>query len=161
MQQTQQKRRRHHKQENTPQDDTLSVILDLARVTRVQRGGKRMRFRACVGVGDKKGTVGIGLAKGADVAIAVEKATRRAKKAVISIPITEVGSIPHPLTAHFKAAHIIFKPAPAGHGIKAGGVVRVLCDLAGVTNISAKILGANNKIANAQATINAFKNFKV
>ena len=143
------------------EDETPSVILDLARVTRVQAGGKRLRFRATIAVGDKKGMVGIGIAKGADVAKAVEKAARKAKRDAIHIPIIESGSIPHAIMVKFKAAHILFKPAPPGTGIKAGGVIRTLCDLAGITNISAKILGSSNKVTNAQAIIKAFTQFKV
>ncbi|HBH46510.1 MAG: hypothetical protein A2445_04135 [Candidatus Jacksonbacteria bacterium RIFOXYC2_FULL_44_29] len=143
-----------------PDDDFQSVILDLARVTRVQRGGKRLRFRVTVGLGNKKGTIGIGIAKGADVSMAVEKATRRARKNVIQIKITEDKSIPHNVTTKYKASLILLKPAPAGTGLKAGGVIRTLCDLVGIENISAKILGSNNKICNSQALINAFSEFK-
>ena len=146
---------------NQQKDDMQSVILDLTRVTRVQRGGKRLRFRICVGIGDKKGKVGVGIAKGSDVSIAVEKATRQARKNPIQIPITESGSIPHLINFKHKAAHLLFKPAPAGTGIKAGGIIRILCDLAGLQNISAKILGTNNNVSNARATIKAFQQFKV
>lgn len=145
---------------NQTQEEFKSIILDLARVTRVQRGGKRLRFRACIGIGDKKGRVGVGIAKGKDVAIAVEKATRRAKRDAVSIPITKDGSIPHDISIKFKASKILFKPAPKGTGVKAGGVVRILCDLAGIQNITAKMLGTNNKIINAQAVIEAFKKIK-
>ncbi|HCA66761.1 MAG TPA: 30S ribosomal protein S5 [Candidatus Jacksonbacteria bacterium] len=141
----------------TPDDGINSVILDLARVTRVQKGGKRLRFRICVGIGDKKGKVGIALAKGADVQIAVEKATRKAKKDAITLRITENGTIPHIIDISFKAARILLKPAPPGTGIKAGGVIRTLCDLAGIQNITAKMLGNNNKITNAQAFIRGFQ----
>lgn len=140
-------------------DDMQSVIVDLARVTRVQRGGKRLRFRACVGVGNKKGQVGIGMAKGNDVASAVEKATRHAKKKAIEIKLTADGSIPYAIVIKYKSSKILFKPAPPGTGLKAGGVIRTMCDLAGVENISAKILGNNNKLTNAQAFIEAFSKF--
>jgi small subunit ribosomal protein S5 len=155
--------RRSAQRQGKPQsaDDMESVILDLARVTRVQQGGKRLRFRACIGVGNQKGKVGIGIAKGADVAIAVEKATRRAKKLVIDVPITENGAIPHAIRLKFKAAKILLKPTAVGSGIKAGGVIRILCELAGIKNISAKMLGSNNKVTNAQAVILAFGKFKV
>ncbi len=153
-------RRQRQSRQNQPEDDMQSVILDLARVTRVQRGGKRLRFRVCLGVGDGKGKIGIGIAKGPDVAGAVEKATRRAKKEMIVIPLTETNTILHTIEVKFKAAHILLKPAPSGTGVKAGGVVRVLCTLAGIQNISAKLLGSNNKVTNAQAVIKSFKMFK-
>lgn len=143
------------------ENDMQSLIIDLTRVTRVQRGGKRLRFRVCVGIGNKKGMVGIGIAKGADVAIAVEKATRRANKNILPLALTKDGSIPHTVNIKYKSAEIIFKPAPSGTGIKAGGIIRVLCDLSGITNITAKMLGTKNKIANAQAVIRAFEKFKI
>lgn len=152
-----QKRGRQSNAPAAPEDGIESVILDLARVTRVQKGGKRLRFRVCVGIGDKKGRVGIGLAKGADVQIAVEKAARKAKKDSITVKITETGTIPHMMDVSFKAARILLKPAPPGTGIKAGGVIRTLSDLAGIGSISAKMLGNNNKITNAQAFIKGFK----
>ena len=134
-------------------------IIDLARVTRVMAGGKRMRFRACVAIGDKKGRVGIGLAKGADVTLAVNKAVNKAKKQMVAVPIKNE-TIPHALTYKFKAARIFMKPAPKGTGIKAGGAVRVIFELAGVPNVVAKILGTNNKISNVQALLQAFECFK-
>jgi len=135
-------------------------IIDLARVTRVMAGGKRMRFRACVAIGNKKGEVGIGLAKGADVTLAVNKAVNKAKKSLITIPLIK-DTIPHIVVIHDKAVNILLKPAPQGTGIKAGGAVRVIFEIAGVPNIVAKILGTNNKINNVKALIKALKTFKV
>lgn len=129
-------------------------ILDLARVTRVTAGGKRMRFRACVAVGDQKGSVGVGLAKGGDVSAAIAKATTRAKRAMVRVPIDRE-SIPHDIMVKYKAATVLLKPAPKGTGIIAGGVVRLILSLAGVPNVAAKMLGSSNKISNANATIEA------
>lgn len=135
-----------------------SAILDLARVTRVTEGGKHLSFRACVIVGDKKGRVGMGLDKGKDVQIGVEKATRQAKKHLIHVP-TINGTIPHPVFCKFKAAQVMIKPAPNGSGIIAGGPVRVILELAGVPNASSKILGkTKNKIVLAEATLGALQN---
>ena len=134
-------------------------VLDLARVTRVTAGGKRMRFRACIAIGDKKGRVGVGVAKGADVASAIVKANRQAEKNCIKATIVNE-TIPHRVDAKFGAAVIMLKPAPAGTGIKAGGVVRVLLALAGVPNVVSKIFGSKNKINNARATIVALQSFK-
>lgn len=134
-----------------------SNILDLARVTRVTEGGKHLSFRACVIVGDKKGRVGMGLDKGKDVQIGVEKATRQAKKHLINVPIVN-NTIPHPVYCKFKAAQVMIKPAPNGSGIIAGGPVRVILELAGVPNASSKILGkTKNKIVLAEATLGALK----
>lgn len=135
-------------------------IIDLARVMRVMAGGKRLRFRACVAIGDGKGRVGVAIGKGADVAIAVEKAVTKAKKRLITIPIKNK-TIPHEVRVKFGAAKILLKPAPAGTGIKAGGIIRLILGLGGVPNIVAKILGSNNKINNAQALMIALEKFVI
>lgn len=135
-------------------------ILDLARVTRVTEGGKHLSFRACVILGDRRGRVGYGVAKGKDVQFAVEKAGRQAKKNIITVPIIKE-TVPHPVLAKFKAARVILKPAPVGSGIIAGGAVRVVLDLAGIPNVSAKILSkTKNKIVIVKATLEALKGFK-
>ncbi len=134
-------------------------VLDIARVTRVTAGGKRMRFRACIAIGDKKGRVGVGVAKGADVASAIVKANRQAEKNCIRVSMVR-DTIPHRVDAKFGAAIVMLKPAPAGTGIKAGGVVRVLLALAGVPNVVSKIFGSKNKINNARATLLALQSFK-
>jgi small subunit ribosomal protein S5 len=134
-------------------------LLDLARVTRVTAGGKNLRFRACVAIGNRNGQVGVGVAKGPDVAIAIEKAVRQAKKNLIEVPIVN-GTIPHWIKEKYGAAEILLRPASAGKGLMAGGVIRAIAELAGIQNITAKMLGSNNKIANARATINAFLKLK-
>lgn len=135
-------------------------ILDLARVTRVTKGGKQLSFRACVILGNRKGRVGFGLAKGKDVQIAVDKSARQAKKNMITVPIVNE-TVPHFVVVKFKATSIMLKPAPRGAGIIAGGATRVVLDLAGVPNISSKILGkTKNKIVIAKATFEALKSFK-
>ncbi|HCC22433.1 TPA: 30S ribosomal protein S5 [Candidatus Uhrbacteria bacterium] len=136
-----------------------SRILELARVTRVTKGGKRMRFRACVVLGDRKGRVGYGVAKGLDVQQAVSKATNKAKKVMITVPFVNE-TIPYEIRRKFAAAQVIIKPAPEGTGVKAGGAVRVVLELAGVPNVVAKILGSNNKINNAKATMAALSSIK-
>lgn len=133
-------------------------VLDLARVTRVTAGGKRMRFRACIAVGDKKGRVGVGVAKGADVASAIAKANRQAEKNIIRVTLLRE-TIPHRVDVKFGAAIVMMKPAPVGTGIKAGGVVRILLELAGVPNVVSKIFGSKNKINNARATIEGLQSF--
>jgi small subunit ribosomal protein S5 len=142
-------------------DDFESKLLDLARVTRVTKGGRRLRFRAGVVVGDRKGKVGFGLSKGADVAQAIEKATRNAKKDLIEVPIKNE-TIPFSVDAKFGAAEIMLKPQAHGRGLVAGGTVRVICSLAGIKNICSKKLGAtSNKINNAKATIEALRKLKM
>lgn len=134
-------------------------ILDVARVTRVMAGGKRMNFRACVAIGDKKGRVGVGLGKGKDIAIAVNKAVNRAKKDIVVVPITN-GTIPHRIKEKHGAAQIFLKPASAGSGVIAGGIVRIILELAGIKNISGKILGTNNKMNNAFCTLEILRNLR-
>ncbi|MFA6131845.1 MAG: 30S ribosomal protein S5 [Patescibacteria group bacterium] len=135
-------------------------ILELSRVTRVTAGGKRMRFRAAVLIGNRAGKVGFGVAKGADVAMAVEKAFRQAKKKVFVIPMVEE-TVPHAVQEKFGAAIILLKPAPKGTGLKAGGAVRVVLELGGVPNAVSKIFGSSNKINVAKATINAMKRLRL
>ncbi|PWB38413.1 MAG: 30S ribosomal protein S5 [Parcubacteria group bacterium] len=141
-----------------PVEEFEQKIVDLARVTRVMAGGKRMKFRACMVVGDKKGRVGVGIAKGVDVSMAISKAVTKAKKHLIHVPIIE-GTVPHPVTIKEGAAFVMIKPARAGSGIKAGGVMRIVLELAGVKDAAAKILGTSNKLNNAEATIIALKSF--
>lgn len=131
-------------------------IVDLARVTRVMAGGKRMSFRACVVIGDRKGRVGTGLAKGKDVALAVGKAVKKAEKNLIKVNMVG-GTIPHEVYLKLGAAKILLKPAPDGSGIISGGAVRTVLELAGVKNAVSKILGTNNKINNVAVTIKALE----
>jgi small subunit ribosomal protein S5 len=134
-------------------------IVDIARVTRVMAGGKRMRFRACVAVGNKKGRVAIGLAKGADVSIAVQKAVNKAKKKFIDVVIVNE-TIPYAIYHKKGAAKILLKPARKGRGVIAGGVARIILELAGIKNITSKILGTNNKINNVKCVIEALQELK-
>jgi small subunit ribosomal protein S5 len=136
-------------------------IVDLARVTRVTKGGKQLSFRATVLIGDRKGRVGYGVEKGKDVQIAVEKAVNQAKKILFRVTMDD-NSIPHVVEAKFKAAKVLIKPAPKGSGIIAGGAVRTVLEMAGVPNASAKMLGkTTNKISNIKATFKALQSFKV
>jgi small subunit ribosomal protein S5 len=123
------------------------------------KGGKRMSFRVCVVIGDKKGRVAVALGKGADVTLAVNKAVNKSKKNIINVPIVN-DTIPHQIYQKFGSAKILIKPVSQGRGVIAGGVVRVIMDLAGVKNISSKILGTSNKVNNAKCIILAFKNLK-
>jgi small subunit ribosomal protein S5 len=136
-------------------------VLEVARVTRVVAGGRRFRFRIIVAIGNRAGKVGIGIAKAQDVTAGVEKAVVNAKKNLISVPLKE-GSISHEVAVKFGAAKVILKPAKRGKGLVAGGVVRVICDLVGITDISSKIVSrSTNKLNNTLATIEALKKLKV
>lgn len=147
-------------QKRNTKDEFESKVLDISRVAHMTAGGRRFRFRAAVVIGDQKGSVGLGIAKGLDVAQAVEKATRFAKKNLIVVPIVNE-TIPHPTEAKFGAAEILLKPQIKGRGLVAGGTVRIICTLAGIKNISSKTLGrTGNKFNNAMATIEALKKLK-
>jgi small subunit ribosomal protein S5 len=128
--------------------------LNIDRVARVVKGGRRFRFRALVVVGDKKGRVGIGSAKGADVTSAVTKANDVAKKHFIKVSLYK-DTLPHDTEAKVGGAHILLKPASSGTGLIAGGVVRTVLEVAGVGNALSKSLGSSNKTNTAYATIAA------
>ncbi len=131
-------------------------LLDLARVTRVVKGGRRFSFRATMVIGDKKGRVGVGVGKGTDVSIAIAKAVNNAKKNMINITI-ENGTILYDVRIKFGSARIMLKPARKGRGIVAGGAVRAVVDLAGIKDVVSKSLGTSNKLNVARATIEALK----
>ena len=148
-------------EKDRPKEEFESKLLDLARVAHTRAGGKKLRFRAVMVLGNKQGLVGLGVASGADVQIAVEKATRLAKKHLIEVPIKE-DTIPHEVYAKYSAAEVLLRPQRKGRGLVAGGTVRVICNLAGIKNISSKILGrTGNKLNNARATIAALKKLKL
>lgn len=135
-------------------------IIDIRRVARVVSGGRRFSFSVVVVVGDKKGKVGVGIGKASDTALAIEKAITKAKKNMVLIRRTEEGSIPHETSAKYSSASVIIMPAP-GRGLVAGSSVRSVLDLAGITNVTTKLLsGTKNKLNNAQAAIKALSLLK-
>lgn len=131
-------------------------VVHIDRVARVVKGGRRFRFRALVVVGDRKNRVGVGTAKGADVTAAVAKATEVAKKHFITVPVHK-GTIAHEAQAKVSGAHILIKPAAPGTGLIAGGTVRVVLEVAGISNALSKSLGSTNKTNAAYATIAALQ----
>ncbi len=136
-------------------------VLEIRRVTRVVAGGKRFSFRATVVAGDRKGRVGIGIAKGLDVAAAVQKARRQAEKGMVRVELKDGRTIPYDIEAKYSAARVRLKPVKENHGLIAGGSVRAVLELLGVKDISAKVLGrTTNKLTNAMATLEALKKIK-
>lgn len=133
--------------------------IEVARVTRVTGGGKRMRFRALVVIGDKKGRVGIGVRKGGDVSEAMNKAVNTAKKNMITVPLVN-DTIPHEIKLKFKSATVFLKPAKPGTGVIAGGAIRQVLDMVGVKNVLSKMIGSSNKINNVMATYMALSKMK-
>lgn len=134
--------------------------LALDRVTRVTAGGKRMSFRAAILIGDKKGRVGFAVEKGMDVQISMDKAYRQAKKHLLRVPMVNE-TIPHPVWTKFGSAVVMIKPAPRGTGLKCGGAVRSVLELAGVPNAVSKIVNSKNKINIAKATFEAISKLRL
>jgi len=132
------------------------LTINIDRVSRVVKGGRRFRFKALVAVGNGKNKVGVGVAKGADVQAAIAKATSVAKKHIITIAISN-DTLPHDAEIKFAGAHILVKPAAPGTGIIAGGVVRQIIGLTGIKNMLSKSLGSTNKVNIAYATIEALR----
>lgn len=132
------------------------LVINIDRVSRVVKGGRRFRFKALVVVGDRKTKVGVGVAKGTDVQMAVQKATDIAKKNLIVIPITNE-TIPHDNEVKFSGARVLLKPAAPGTGIIAGGVVRSIIGVTGIRNLLSKSLNSTNKVNIAYATIEALR----
>lgn len=145
--------RRSTRRESIP-SEFQERVLEINRVTRVVKGGKRMRFRALVVLGDKINRVAYGLGKANDVTTAVAKAVNEAKKDIKNIHIVH-GTLPYRVQASHKSATVLIKPAKAGTGLIAGGAVRVVLELAGVKDAVAKVLGSSNKISNVVVTIQA------
>lgn len=133
--------------------------LNIDRVARVVKGGRRFRFRALVVVGDRKNRVGVGSAKGADVTAAVTKATEAAKKHMVHVSLYK-GTLPHEAESKVSGARILLKPASPGTGLIAGGVVRTVLEVAGVHNALSKSLGSTNKTNTAYATIAALQSIQ-
>ena len=134
-------------------------LLDLARVTRVVKGGRRFRFRATLVIGNRKGKVGVGVAKGSDVSDAINKAFSAAKKSMITVRL-EGSTLPHDVVAKYGSAKVLLRRAPEGRGLIAGGAVRSVADLVGIRDMVSKSFGTSNKINVARATIQALDSIR-
>ena len=145
------KKRRFQKREKPEFDQKM---IDLARVTRVVKGGRRFSFRASVVIGNRKGKVGFGVAKGNDVSIAIGKAVVEAKKHMITVKRTNT-TIAFDIKEKYGAARVMLRPAKEGRGVVAGGAMRAVIELAGIKDVVAKSLGTSNKLNVAKATIKA------
>lgn len=143
----------------TPIIEFEEKVIQVNRVSKKTKGGNKIGFSVLVVVGDKKGRVGVGLGKAADVSSAVKKGMSYAKKHLISVPMVKT-SIPHEVRIKVGAAKIILKPAPAGTGIRAGGAVRAVVEAAGIRDIVSKILGTDNKASNVYATFKALRQLR-
>jgi small subunit ribosomal protein S5 len=150
--------RRDNRRDQAPAEPKQfeEIVINIDRVSRVVKGGRRFRFKALVVVGDRKAQVGVGVAKGADVQAAVAKATDVAKKHMITIPVLN-DTIPHEAEVRFSGAQVLLKPAAPGTGVIAGGVIRTIIGVTGIRNMLSKSLGSTNKVNIAYATIDALK----
>jgi small subunit ribosomal protein S5 len=150
--------RRDNRREQVPAEPKQfeELVINIDRVARVVKGGRRFRFKALVVVGDRKNKVGVGVAKGADVQTAIAKAADVAKKNMITIPVVK-DTIPHDAEVKVSGAQVLIKPAAPGTGIIAGGVVRSIIGVTGIRNMLSKSLGSTNKVNIAYATIDALK----
>ena len=138
------------------QSEGFEQVLEIRRVSKKTQGGNNVSFSALVVTGDKKGKVGLGLAKAPNVADAIKKSIRLANRDLVQVPLTN-GTIPYETTSKYGAAKVLFRPAPKGTGIIAGSSVRAVVQAAGITDIVCKVLGSNNKTTNARATFKALR----
>ena len=150
--------RRDNRRDQAPAEPKQfeELVINIDRVARVVKGGRRFRFKALVVVGDRKNKVGVGVSKGQDVQTAIAKATDVAKKNMITIPVLNE-TIPHDAEVKVSGAQVLIKPAAPGTGIIAGGVVRSIIGVTGIRNMLSKSLGSTNKVNIAYATIDALK----
>lgn len=150
-------RKKHSRSKEVKEFEETTLCVD--RVTRVVKGGRRMRFRAVVVVGDKKGKVGIGTGKSNEVMSAVQKAAAEAKRSMIMVPLKN-GTLPHEIDTKYKSARIRLLPASEGTGVIAGGALRTVLEHAGVRNVLSKRYGSTNKLVNAQCIMKALSNLR-
>ena len=137
--------------------DLQERVVYIHRVTKVVKGGSRMSLVALVVVGDGKGNVGLGMGKSAEVPLAIQKGVEDAKKNMFHVPVTDEGTIPHTVEGHFGAGRVLIKPAVPGTGVIAGGPVRSLFELAGITNVLSKSLGTDNALNIIKAAAEGLK----
>ena len=143
-----------------PQPEGFEQVLQIRRVSKKTTGGSKVAFSALVVTGDKKGKVGLGLAKAPNVADAIKKSIRLGNRDLVMVPIKE-GTIPYETRSKYGAADVLLRPAPKGTGIIAGSAVRAVVEAAGITDIVTKSLGSNNKTTNARATFKALKQIEL
>ena len=162
MAEQQQQRRNNKKGSRTKEKEVewQERVVQIRRVTKVVKGGKKLSFRAVVIVGNEKGQVGVGVGKAADVIGAVKKGVADGRKNVVEVPLTKSNSIPHPINGAGGGAQVMMRPASPGTGVIAGGAVRTVLELAGVRNILAKQLGSSNPLNNDRATIDALQSLR-
>ena len=146
-----------NRQNETAQPELQERVVFINRVSKTVKGGRRMSLSALVVVGDGKGNVGVGMGKSAEVPLAIQKGIEDAKKNMFYVPVTEDGTIPHEVEGHFGAGRVLIKPAVPGTGVIAGGPVRPLFELAGITNVLSKSMGTDNALNSIKAAAEGLK----
>lgn len=154
------RRRNDEKESEAPQSEWQERVIQIRRVTKVVKGGKKLSFRAIVIVGNQKGQVGVGCAKASEVIIAIQKAVADGRKNLINVPIYKT-TIPHPIKGRSGAGAVMLRPASEGTGVIAGGAVRAVLELAGIENILSKSLGSKSPLNAANATMDALKSLRL
>ncbi|MBI4780284.1 MAG: 30S ribosomal protein S5 [Oscillatoriophycideae cyanobacterium NC_groundwater_1537_Pr4_S-0.65um_50_18] len=154
------KERRKNSRAKEKETDWQERVVQIRRVTKVVKGGKKLSFRAIVVVGNERGQVGVGVGKASDVIGAVRKGVADGKKHLVEVPLTKANSIPHPVNGIGGGAKVMMRPAAPGTGVIAGGAVRTVLELAGVRNILAKQLASSNPLNNARAAANALSSLR-
>lgn len=154
------RRRNDEKEAEAPQSEWQERVIQIRRVTKVVKGGKKLSFRAIVIVGNQKGQVGVGCAKASEVIIAIQKAVADGRKNLINVPLFKT-TIPHPITGRSGAGSVMLRPASEGTGVIAGGAVRAVLELAGIENILSKSLGSKSPLNAANATMDALKSLRL
>ena len=154
------RRRNDEKESEAPQSEWQERVIQIRRVTKVVKGGKKLSFRAIVIVGNQQGQVGVGCAKASEVIIAIQKAVADGRKNLINVPIYKT-TIPHPIKGRSGAGAVMLRPASEGTGVIAGGAVRAVLELAGIENILSKSLGSKSPLNAANATMDALKSLRL
>lgn len=160
MSQASVKSSRTGRKNNRPSNNWVRKTVKVRRITKVVKGGKKLRFGALVITGNEQGRVGVGIGKADDIREAVKKAVTDSRRNLITVPLTKNYSISHIVKGQYGACNVLIKPAKTGSGIVAGGSVRTLFEAAGIQNICAKQLGSNNLLNNARAAICALQSLK-
>ncbi|CAL9094036.1 unnamed protein product [Musa textilis] len=148
------------KKRDRPNDGFEERVVQVRRVTKVVKGGKKLSFRAIVVVGDKKGQVGVGVGKAKEVVDAIAKSAGNARRNIVSVPMTKYLTFPHRCDGDYGAAKVMLRPASPGTGVIAGGAVRIVLEMAGVENALGKQLGSKNALNNARATVAAVQRMR-